>query len=235
MRTRYLKPGFFENEDLASLPATTRLLFAGLWLMADRDGRLRDRPARIKGELFSYENVNVERGLSQLATAGFIKRYEDGDGNKIIWIPKWKAHQRPHTHEPPSELALHPDDTGTDNVATKSDQSTDDAVTLENNVRLLPALNSNSNSDSKSEAKLDLNSDSDGKRPAATHRLNLSPDEWAVCHKDFPGLNVTALWRDWVLWIEKSEGAREPENKFTAFQGFLRGKRDEKVAAAAAR
>ena len=111
MRTRYLKPGFFENEYLAVLPAPARLLFAGLWLMADREGRLKDRPARIKGELFPYDNTNVAKHLTQLAEAGFIKRYEM-DGQRLIWIPTFLNHQKPYQHEPGSTLPPHPDDDG---------------------------------------------------------------------------------------------------------------------------
>jgi len=119
LRTRYLKPGFFENEDLAVLPASTRLLFAGLWLVADKQGRLRDRPARIKGELFPYDNTNVERGLKQLADAGFIKRYEV-DGQRLIWVPAWSRHQHPHPHEPESTLPRHEQDQCQDDVITMS-------------------------------------------------------------------------------------------------------------------
>ena len=107
MRTRYLKPGFYENEYLAALPAVTRLLYAGLWLIADRKGRLLDRPARIKGELFPYDATPVEKHLSALATAGFIIRYE-AEGKKLIWIPTFLLHQNPHRKEAPSALPCHP-------------------------------------------------------------------------------------------------------------------------------
>lgn len=117
MRKRYLKPGFFENETLSALPPTARLLFAGLWLMADKKGRLRDRPARIKGELFPYDNTNVVKHLKQLADDGFIKRYE-AEGQALIWIPSWAANQNPHPHEPESTLPRHPDDHGSDDVIT---------------------------------------------------------------------------------------------------------------------
>jgi hypothetical protein len=48
-RTRQIKPGFFKNDELAELPIEARLLFAGLWTIADREGRLEDRPKKIKG------------------------------------------------------------------------------------------------------------------------------------------------------------------------------------------
>lgn len=45
-RARNIKPGFFINEDLVELPFSTRLLFAGLWIIADREGRLGERDRR---------------------------------------------------------------------------------------------------------------------------------------------------------------------------------------------
>ena len=109
MRTRYLKPGFYENEELAALPAVTRLLYAGLWLIADKDGRLQDRPAKIKGDLFPYDATPVERHLKALADGGFILRYEV-DGKRLIWISTFLAHQKPHPKEAASVLAAHPEE-----------------------------------------------------------------------------------------------------------------------------
>jgi len=102
-RARLLKPSFFANEDLADIPAHGRLLFIGLWTIADREGRLEDRPKRIKAALFPYENVSVEPLLKKLADAGFIVRYEI-DGQQIIQIPSFLKHQNPHHREPESLL-----------------------------------------------------------------------------------------------------------------------------------
>mgnify|MGYP000908911690 CR=1 FL=1 len=54
-RIRSIKIGFFQNDTLSLMPASTRLLFCGLWVLADREGRLEDRPGRIWAELFPYE------------------------------------------------------------------------------------------------------------------------------------------------------------------------------------
>jgi len=47
-RTRSIKPSFFKNEFLAECEPMARLLFVGLWTLADRDGRLELRPRRIE-------------------------------------------------------------------------------------------------------------------------------------------------------------------------------------------
>jgi len=74
VRSRNLKPGFFKNEALLELPCEARLLFAGLWCMADREGRLEDRPKRIKIELFPADNFEVAPLLIALAEKGLIER-----------------------------------------------------------------------------------------------------------------------------------------------------------------
>lgn len=58
-RTRSIKPSFFSNDILAECEPMARLLFAGLWTLADRDGRLEYRPRRIKGALFPYDNCDI--------------------------------------------------------------------------------------------------------------------------------------------------------------------------------
>jgi hypothetical protein len=104
MRTRILKPGFFKNETLAELGSHAMLLYQGLWLLADRDGRLEDRPKRIRAEVFPYfADQNVNGLLESLAKAGFIKRYVVA-GKGFISIPTWLKHQTPHHKEAPSEI-----------------------------------------------------------------------------------------------------------------------------------
>lgn len=65
-RARNIKPGFFANEDLAECDPLARLLFAGLWCLADREGRLEDRPKRIRAELLPYDSCDADELLNQL-------------------------------------------------------------------------------------------------------------------------------------------------------------------------
>ena len=102
-RARNIKPGFYKNEDLAECSIWARYIFPGLWMLADRDGRLEDRPKRIKGELLPFDSQEVEPLLRELTERGFIDRYEI-DGIKVIQILKFTAHQSPHFSEKPSEL-----------------------------------------------------------------------------------------------------------------------------------
>jgi hypothetical protein len=100
MRARGIKPGFFKNAELADLQPMTRLLFAGLWMLADRRGRMMDRPRQIKGEVFPFDEsgFNIEDGLNELAAAGFIQRYTV-DGGKYLQVHNFDRHQRIHPGE----------------------------------------------------------------------------------------------------------------------------------------
>ena len=108
MRARNIKPGFFRNEQLLQVPPLGRLLFAGLWCLADREGRLLDRPAQIKWDVLPADDCDVNALLAELAMRGFIRRYTV-DGTRYIEVTRFLAHQRPHYKEkagiipPPSD------------------------------------------------------------------------------------------------------------------------------------
>lgn len=102
-RTRLLHPEFFKHEDLAKLPALHRLLFQGLWTICDREGRLEDRPQRIKVDTLPYDDCDVDEMLSDLDGAGFIRRYTV-DGKRYVVIPSFPIWNKPHPKEPGSKI-----------------------------------------------------------------------------------------------------------------------------------
>jgi len=133
-RARNIKPGFFKNADLVELTIEARLLFIGLWTLADRAGRLEDRPKQIKMELFPADAVDVDACLDGLQRWGFVARYEI-DGKRLIQVVNFDKHQNPHRDEKVSVLPAQdgsfdvarckhgastvraPDDNGCDTVA----------------------------------------------------------------------------------------------------------------------
>lgn len=114
-RARNLKPSFFSNDILAECEPMARLLYAGLWTLADRDGRLEYRPKRIKGALFPYDSCDIEPLVSQLAARGFVQVYQAG-GINVLCIPTFGEHQRCHPDER-SEGFPPPPEQGTECVA----------------------------------------------------------------------------------------------------------------------
>lgn len=102
-RIRTIKPTFFVNDELAHLEPIVRLLFIGLWTVADREGRLEDRPMRIKAEVMPFDNIDIAASLTALENAGMIIRYQVND-RKFIEINNFRKHQKPHPKESPSTI-----------------------------------------------------------------------------------------------------------------------------------
>lgn len=99
-RIRSIKQDFFLNEDLATVTSEARLLAIGLSTIADRAGRLEDRPLKIKAQLFPYHNVDITKLLDELDQQGigFIQRYAIDDKH-YIQITNFDKHQKPHPKE----------------------------------------------------------------------------------------------------------------------------------------
>jgi uncharacterized protein YlbG (UPF0298 family) len=98
-RARNIKPGFFQNEELADLSVEARLFFIGLWTIADFKGCLEYRPKRIKVAILPYDDQKtVQELVDELESAGFVRTYEV---NKIAYlkVENFIKHQHPHKNE----------------------------------------------------------------------------------------------------------------------------------------
>lgn len=103
-RARNIKPSLFKNELLGVADPLLTILFESLWCLADKAGRLEDRPLRIKAETFPYrEGLDINGYLTELQRLEFIDRYVV-DGVSIIQVINFKKHQNPHKTEKESEL-----------------------------------------------------------------------------------------------------------------------------------
>lgn len=97
-RARNIKPSFFQNDALAELPAVARLLFIGMWTIADFKGCIEFRPKRIKAQLLPYDDVDVEALISTLDKSRFVTIYSVG-ANQYVKITNFEKHQNPHPNE----------------------------------------------------------------------------------------------------------------------------------------
>lgn len=123
MRARILKPGFFDNEDLAECEPMARLLFAGLTLYCDRDGKFEWRPKRIRAKIFPYEvRCDIGKLLAQIQTPRLIVQYSV-NGKQYGIIPKFLDHQNPHPNEKKSTLPDPPENLLSLNAITLPEMS----------------------------------------------------------------------------------------------------------------
>ncbi|MES2729947.1 MAG: phage replication protein [Pseudomonadota bacterium] len=109
MRARNIKPGLFNNEILGNADPLLSILFCCLWCLADKEGRLEDRPEKIGVAAFPYrqnsyrKDIKEDELLYELQEKGFIKRYEV-EGKRLIQVNEFRKHQRPHHTEKESVL-----------------------------------------------------------------------------------------------------------------------------------
>jgi hypothetical protein len=97
-RIRSIKPEFWDDRRLAKRTSRdARLLYIGLWNLADEHSRLNGDPQWLKGQIFSFDDdidaKTVAGLLDELDTAGRIVRY-DHDGDPYIFLPFLARHQR---------------------------------------------------------------------------------------------------------------------------------------------
>ena len=113
-RARNIKPAIFRNEVLGVSDPLHTLLFQSLWLLADREGRLEDRPIRIKADTFPYrEGIDIDAMLTWLHDNGFIIRYDsrkNQSDSRFIQIVNFLKHQNPHRNEAESIIPAYSSD-----------------------------------------------------------------------------------------------------------------------------
>lgn len=120
-RIRTIKPEFFLDDELAELPPLTRLLFIGLWTLADCEGRLEDRPKRIRAQIHPFDDGDTGAMLQALHDYGFIHRYAVA-GIRYIEVRNFKKHQRITGKEAEGQSSLPPKPDGGNNGETTGKQ-----------------------------------------------------------------------------------------------------------------
>lgn len=106
-RCRLVRPEFFTHEELHAAEVASgyplRVAYAGLWCIADREGRFKWKPGTLKLAILPYDPVDFEDVLMALVATGNVESYIV-DGKRYGWIPTFLDHQTPHHREPPSVL-----------------------------------------------------------------------------------------------------------------------------------
>lgn len=97
-RARNIKPSFFTNEQLADNDPIGRLLFIGLWTLADYNGNLEWKERTIKIQILPWDNCDIRALAINLDKSGLIRFYSNQ--NKVyINITNFTKHQNPHINE----------------------------------------------------------------------------------------------------------------------------------------
>ncbi len=99
-RIRTIKPEFFSSADVVALSPLARLLFIGLWGIADREGRMKWRPADFKLQILPGDQCDVHELCQEITRRELVVLYGDG----LACIPTFLEHQSINPRETPSKL-----------------------------------------------------------------------------------------------------------------------------------
>lgn len=109
-RARSIKPGYFGNDILAECAPLARILFAGLWCFADREGRLEYRVKKIKASILPFDDCDIDELVQELIDRRFVVVYCIEEA-AFLQVVNFGKHQNPHMKEPESTIPA-PDSPG---------------------------------------------------------------------------------------------------------------------------
>ena len=162
MKTRQLRQEYFINDKLAGCGPLAHVLYLGLLGLADREGRLEERPFPIKVQTIPYYNCDIVELLTALHNHELITRYEV-DGKNYIEILDFKNHQNIHLKEAVSNIP-------TANCIAIPRNSPSATVAI-------PSPNSNSNSNSNSNINTkERSKTTKAPKPDKVQEIKLAPE-----------------------------------------------------------
>jgi hypothetical protein len=96
MRIRTVKPDFWKNERMCSLPEFTRLLALALLNYADDEGYFPANVVIMRGELFPLmeDSLSIQGALTELSRIDYVRIASAKDGRKYGWVVNFTKHQR---------------------------------------------------------------------------------------------------------------------------------------------
>ena len=96
-KIRSIKPSFWEDEKIGSLPVEARLLYIGTWSFADDNGVLRGSPAYLRSQIFPYDETvtaaDVRRWVSTLVAGGMVVPFTY-NGERYLVVRRFRDHQK---------------------------------------------------------------------------------------------------------------------------------------------
>jgi len=129
-RIRTIKPEFFAHWDLYELEVEVglpvRIAFAGLWTLADREGRFKWVPQQLKLGCLPYDDVDFSRVLDALTTRDFVVKYTVNNVDYGV-ISGFSDHQVINNREAESRLP----EPNNINTLTRAPRVTDACTTSE--------------------------------------------------------------------------------------------------------
>ena len=96
-RKRMIDPNIWQSEDFSKLSTLGKLVFIGLFSLADDEGRGRSNPVYLKSTLFPYEegirSTDIDKTLSEISSNMSVIFYSC-DGSSYYSLYNWNTWQK---------------------------------------------------------------------------------------------------------------------------------------------
>ena len=96
-RKRMIDPNIWQSEDFSRLSTLGKLVFIGLFSLADDEGKGRCNPVYLKSTLFPYEenirSADIDKTLSEIGSNMSVVLYSC-DGSSYYWLYNWDNWQK---------------------------------------------------------------------------------------------------------------------------------------------
>lgn len=96
-RKRMIDPNIWQSEDFSKLSTLAKLVFIGLFSLADDEGRGRSNPIYLKSSLFPYEegirSADIDKTLSEISSNMSVIFYSC-DGSNYYELLSWNTFQK---------------------------------------------------------------------------------------------------------------------------------------------
>ena len=202
-RIRTIKPSFFRHRDLFLLEQASglpvRVAFAGIWTVADRDGRFRWRPEELKLDCLPYDGVDFSEVLAALQGAGFVQMYAV-DGKEYGVVPSWSDHQVVSPREAKSTLPEPGGTVITSNYVREGKGKEEEGKGMEDSPEAL------SRSVPTDDSPVVLEFPTVGTDGSSWRLRRVQVDEWRA---SYPNLDVVAECRKARAWVMANPGRRK--------------------------
>lgn len=96
-RKRMIDPNIWQSEDFSKLSTLGKLVFIGLFSLADDEGKGRSNPVYLKSSLFPYEegirSADIDKTLSEIGSNMSVIFYTH-DGSNYYNLYNWNEWQK---------------------------------------------------------------------------------------------------------------------------------------------
>ena len=112
-RQRMINPNIWQSEDFSKLSTLAKLVFIGMFSLADDEGKGRAKPVYLKSVIFPYDDgmrlTDIEKALSEIGSNMSVTFYAS-NGNQYYRMDNWKKWQK--VEKPSESIIPDPDNHG---------------------------------------------------------------------------------------------------------------------------